>query len=346
MTILVTGATGHLGNVLVRNLVARGERVRALVLRGESLLPLEGLPVEVVPGDVLDEDILRFAMQGVDQVYHLASLIAIRPGMDEKVWRVNVEGTQNVIRAALATGVKRLIYTSSIHALKRPQAAEMVDERLPFDPENPAGIYDRSKAAASLLMQRAIREGLDGVIVCPTGIIGPYDFLGSEMGGLVRQAMKQRLILAVDGGFDFVDVRDVAQGLILAAEKGKRGEIYLLSGTWIEIKAMLTKVGELTGRPVRVIMLPRDFSMRIAKINLMVARWFNLRPRFTPYAIETVSDSFRVSSAKAREHLGYQTRVIEETLRDTVAWWRLWQRRPAQWSFLLGRGLAEAPQFR
>lgn len=91
MTILVTGATGHLGNVLVRNLVARGERVRALVLRGESLLPLEGLPVEVVPGDVLDEDILRFAMQGVDQVYHLASLIAIRPGMDEKVWRVNVE---------------------------------------------------------------------------------------------------------------------------------------------------------------------------------------------------------------------------------------------------------------
>ena len=93
-------------------------------------------------------------------------------------------------------------------------------------------------------------------------------------------------------------------------------------------------------------MLPRDFSMRIAKINLMVARWFNLRPRFTPYAIETVSDSFRVSSAKAREHLGYQTRVIEETLRDTVAWWRLWQRRPAQWSFLLGRGLAEAPQFR
>ncbi|MCX8024687.1 MAG: SDR family oxidoreductase [Thermanaerothrix sp.] len=346
MTILVTGATGHLGNVLVRNLVARGERVRALILRGESLLPLEGLPVEMVPGDVLDEDILRFAMQGVDQVYHLASLIAIRPGMDEKVWRVNVEGTQNVIRAAFASGVKRLIYASSIHALKRPRETKIVDERLPFDGENSAGIYDRSKATASLLVQRAIREGLDGVIVCPTGIIGPYDFLGSEMGGLVRQAMTQRLIFAVEGGFDFVDVRDVAQGLIQAAEKGKRGEVYLLSGTWIEIGALLVKVGELSGHSLKVLTLPRDLAMRIANIVLRFARWFNTRPRFTPYAIETVSDSFRVSSDKAREHLGYQTRSIEETLRDTVAWWRLCQKRPTQWSFLLGRGLMEAPNFR
>ncbi|KPL83188.1 hypothetical protein SE15_08015 [Thermanaerothrix daxensis] len=345
MTILVTGATGHLGNVLVRNLVARGERVRALVLRGESLMPLEGLPVEIVPGDVLDEDILRFAMQGVDRVFHLASLIAIRPGMDERVWRVNVEGTRNVIRAAFATGVRRLIYTSSIHALKRPRDMQVIDEQVPFDPENPAGVYDRSKATASLLVRAAVQEGLDAVIVCPTGIVGPYDFLGSEMGNLIRQAMSQRVLLAVEGGFDFVDVRDVTRGLILASEHGQPGSTYLLSGEWVEMKAMLREVGRLSGHPVRVMVLPRGLAMRLASLNVTLGRWFRLRPRLTPYAIETVSDPLRVSSALARQALGYCPRPFEETLRDTVAWWRLWRRRRPQMSFLLGRGLLEAPQF-
>ncbi|WP_299030175.1 SDR family oxidoreductase [uncultured Thermanaerothrix sp.] len=345
MTVLVTGATGHLGNVLVRNLIARGERVRALVLRGESLLPIEGMPVEIVSGDVLDEEILHFAMQGVDRVFHLASLIAIRPGMDERVWRVNVEGTRNVIRAALAAGVKRLIYTSSIHAFKRPREMQVVDERVPFDPESPAGVYDRSKAAASLLVRAAVQEGLDAVIVCPTGIVGPYDFLGSEMGALIRQAMSQRVLLAVEGGFDFVDVRDVARGLILASEYGQTGGIYLLSGEWVEIKMMLKQAGRLSGHSVWVVVLPRKMAMRLASLNVTLGRWFHSRPRLTPYAIETVSDPLRVSSALAQQTLGYRPRPFGDTLRDTVAWWRLWQQRRPQLSFLLGQGLFEAPQF-
>lgn len=322
MTVLVTGATGHLGNVLVRNLVEQGERVRALVLRGESLTPLEGLPIEIVSGDILDEEILRFAMQGVKRVFHLASLIAIRPGKDEKVWQVNVEGTRNVIQAVFAAGVKQLIYTSSIHALRRPKTLQVVDEQVPFDPESPAGIYDRSKAKASLLVHAAATEGLNAIIVCPTGIVGPYDFLGSEMGLFIRQAMRQRVILAIEGGFDFVDVRDVAKGLILASEYGQTGSTYLLSGEWVTLKEMLHRVGQLSGKPFKVILLPFEMALRLARFNTILGQWFHLRPRLTPYALETVRDPLRVSSALAQQVLGYRPRPFEETLRDTVAWWQ------------------------
>jgi dihydroflavonol-4-reductase len=200
---LVTGATGHIGNVLVRELGAQGRAVRALVLPKENTRSLAGLPIEIVEGNVLDMDSLRCAMQDVTCVYHLAGMITIMPGKNEQVRRVNVEGTRNIIQLMRELQIRRLVYTSSIHALKRVPQGILMDENLPFDPDNPVGAYDRSKAEASLLIQQAVRDGLDAVLVCPTGVIGPHDYLGSEMGVLihswmdsgVRFLIKARMIL-------------------------------------------------------------------------------------------------------------------------------------------------------
>jgi dihydroflavonol-4-reductase len=154
--ILVTGATGHIGNVLIRKLLDQGEKVRALIWRGEDTTPLKGLDVEQVVGDILDPASLEPAMHGVETVYHLAGIISIMPGRNPLVWRVNVEGTRNVLEAARHARIRRLVYTSSIHAIARAPHGVMMDESLGFDQNNPYGEYDRSKAAASLEVQKQL----------------------------------------------------------------------------------------------------------------------------------------------------------------------------------------------
>ena len=223
--ILVTGATGHIGNVLIRKLLDRGEKVRALIWRDEDTTPLKNLEVEKVAGDVLDPASLEPAMRDVDTVYHLAGIISIMPGKNPFMWRVNVEGTRNVLEAARHANIRRLIYTSSIHAIARAPHGVTMDESLGFDQDNPYGEYDRSKAAASLAVQNAAAEGLDAVIVCPTGVIGPNDFRGSEMGEVIRSASEARTMLYVEGAYDFVDVRDVADGLIAAGNAVGAGRV-------------------------------------------------------------------------------------------------------------------------
>ena len=220
--ILVTGAAGHLGNVLVRELVARHEKVRALVLPGENLTPLEDLDVEVFEGNILDFPRMLEACQGIELVFHLASLVAITEDKIDLMHKVNVEGTRNVIDASRQSGVRRLVYTSSIHALERPKSDVTIDEKLRFDPHNPAGPYDRTKAEATLLVLQAAQQGLDAVVVCPTGVIGPSDFKRSELGEMMLSWMK-RSFLSVQGKFD-CGCADVALGHIWLQKKAKAGK--------------------------------------------------------------------------------------------------------------------------
>jgi dihydroflavonol-4-reductase len=229
--ILVTGATGHVGNVLVRELLARRNNVRALILPGEKRESIEELPIEKVEGNVLDPASLERAMQGVEIVYHLAGIISIVPGAEARMRKVNVEGVRNVARAALTAGVRRMVHVSSIHAFKRLPLGSIVDEEAPLAPDSPAGAYDRTKAEGTLALLEVVRDGLDAVIACPTGIIGPHDYLRSEMGQTILSYTRKKLHFLVDGAYDFVDVRDVAHGLILTCEKGRRGELYILSGS-------------------------------------------------------------------------------------------------------------------
>jgi dihydroflavonol-4-reductase len=318
---LVTGAAGHLGNVLVRELLARGEPVRALILPGEDTHSLDDLPVEQVQGNILDRDSLSAAMKGVDVVFHLAALVSITEDKSEMLQAVNVEGTRNVIEMAKQMNVRQLIYTSSIHALERPPMGTPITENLAFDPENPAGPYDRTKAQASLIVQEAARAGLDTRILCPTGVIGPYDYRRSEMGELILEWMNKPLSFLVEGAFDFVDVRDVAQGQILARDRGKPGETYILGGERIEIKILPKLVERVTGKPARVITFPLPIAKIVAPMAELYYKLTRTKPRFTRYSLETILSNSEISSEKARQELNYQPRSLAKSVADTVRWW-------------------------
>jgi dihydroflavonol-4-reductase len=316
---LVTGGTGHIGNVLIRKLIERGEKVRALILPGESRTPLAGLDVETIEGDVLNLDSVFESLRGVRGIFHLAGVISILPGADPLVHQVNVEGTRNILRAALEAGINKLIYTSSIHAIQRVEEG-VIDEGLPYDPDNPYGAYDRSKAQATLEVQAAARAGLDAVIACPTGVIGPYDFRGSMMGDVIRTAAEQKPALYVDGAYDFVDVRDVADGLIAAAHKGKRGESYILSGQKITVRYLLETVREITGRHFFQMKVPFDLAKFIALFTPMYYQLAGTSPRFTPYSLEVLKSNSNISHAKATRELGYHPRSLYESIADTIKW--------------------------
>jgi len=317
--ILVTGAAGHIGNVLVRELVERGEKVRALILPGEDTTSIYGLDIEVIVGNVLDADSLNRAMRGVDIVYHLAGIISILPDKDELMWKVNVEGTRNVLAAAKKANVKRLVHTASIHALSRNWIGR-INEDVPFDPDTTAGGYDRTKAAASLLVLDAVKEGLDAVIVCPTGVIGPHDYRGSEMGDLIKDWLRKRLNFLVKGAYDFVDVRDVAHGHILACERGRSGEVYILSGWQIKVLELKQYVQNAIGKRIPTITLPMWMARVGAKFMPLFYKITRRRPRFTDYSLETLQSNSEVSSDKAQTELGYKPRDLKSTISDTVEW--------------------------
>jgi len=316
---LVTGATGHIGNVLVRELLRRGRQVRALVLPQEDRLPLKGLDVEALEGDVLNLDSLWKPLQGIRGVFHLAGVISIMPGENPFIRRVNVEGTRNLLEAARRSRVERVVYTSSIHALRRVHEG-IIDEAIPYDALNPYGAYDRSKAEATLEVQQAAADGLDAVITCPTGVIGPYDFRGSLMGEVIRTAAVTKPTLYVDGAYDFVDVRDVVDGLIEAADRGRRGESYILSGQRITVPDLLTLVREVTGRGFFKLKLPLDLARFAARFSPHWYRLAGVTPRFTPYALEVLQSNSNISHAKASRELGYHPRSLRESVADAVSW--------------------------
>ena len=316
---LVTGATGHIGNVLVRQLLERGEKVRALILRNETRTPLKGLGVEAVEGNVLDLSSLFDSLRGVRGIFHLAGMISIMPGKNPDLHRINVEGTRNILQAAGEVGIEKFVYASSIHAIQRVPEG-VIDESLPYDPENTYGVYDRSKAEATREVQRAAKCGQEAVIICPTGVIGPYDFLGSMTGEVIRTAAEQKPALYVDGAYDFVDVRDVAGGMISAAEKGRRGESYILSGEKITVPQLLETIREITGRRFFQMKISFDLAQFAARFTPLYYRLSHVTPRLTPYSLEILRSNSNISHAKATRELDYHPRPLYESIADAVHW--------------------------
>lgn len=319
---LVTGATGHIGNVLVKELVKRGEKVRVVVLPDEDLTPLEGLDIEIVKGNVLDKSSLASAFTGIEYVFHLAGIISIMPGKDDFVHDVNVNGTTNMLQAAKNAGIKKFVHTSSIHAFKRVPHGIIVDEKIPIDPDSAIAAYDQSKAEATLAVLDAAKNGLSAVVVCPTGVIGPYDYKSSEMGTLIREWMLHKVNFLIEGNYDFVDVRDVVQGMILAREKGKVGQVYILSGELIRVVDLWHLVKELVNFRSSFINIPVRFAAFVAKFTQFYYKLSNSKPRFTTYSIETLHTNAVISNFKARSTLGYAPRSLRDSIKDTVTWWR------------------------
>ncbi|MCD6463522.1 MAG: SDR family oxidoreductase [Thermotogae bacterium] len=319
--IVVTGATGHIGNVLVRQLLSMGEKVRVLVPPFEDLKPLDGLDVEIFRGDVLDIQDLEKAFQGAKVVFHLAGVISITSKKRNLMYKVNVEGARNVAKVCRKLGIKRLVHTSSVHALREVKPGSIIDENVPFDPENVRGHYARSKALGSLAVLEEVKKGLDAVIICPTGVIGPYDYRLSEMGRVILKCARNKLKMCIKGRFDFVDVRDVVRGAVLAAEKGRKGEVYILGGSSVWIQDLLITVQKIVGMPPKVLIMPIFLAKVAAAFAVLLSRFPGYEPLLTPYSIHTLTLNYMFSYAKAFKELGYTPRyTLKHSIKDTIDW--------------------------
>jgi dihydroflavonol-4-reductase len=308
------------GNVLVRELVRRGQKVRVVVPPFETTEAIAGLDVEVVRADVRDFDSLVAAFAGADLVYHLAGIITISGGQARLLQEVIVLGARNVARACLEADVRRLVYTSSVHALEEPPHGVPLCETTEFRPEALDGDYARSKARASIEIRKSIEQGLDAVMVFPSGIIGPYDFRLSDMGHLFTDFARGHLTAYVDGAYDFVDVRDVVAGLLLAAEKGRRGEGYILCGERISVRGLLALLERTTGVRAKARRLPFWLARFAARLAPAYYRLKHAKPRFTSYSLRVLASNCLMSSAKAASELGYAPRPLRETVKNTIEW--------------------------
>jgi dihydroflavonol-4-reductase len=321
--IVVTGATGHIGNVLVRELLTRKQIVRSLVLPNDECRPLAGLNTELVHGDVTDLKSLESAFTDADIVFHLAGIVTIMPGMKKLLERVNVGGIRNVVTACRTSGIRRLVYTSSVHAIAEPAHGTVIDESQPFDPDRVLGDYASSKARATLLLLDEVRKGgLDAVICCPTGVIGPCDYGISNIGQLILDFASGYLKSYVRGAYDFVDVRDVARGLILAAEKGQSGRHYIFSGAQVQVPELMKELERNIGYPAPTYEIPSAIARAAGVIASVYYRLVRRRPVFTAYSIDVLRSNSQVSSARAREELSFTTRPWQESIRDHIEWFR------------------------
>lgn len=321
MFAVVTGASGHLGGNLVRALLRRGDRVRALVHRDTRAL--QGLPVEQVTGDVLDTESLRRAFAGADVVFHLAGRISIVNWDREQVGAINIGGVKNVVAACKAGDVQRLVHVSSIHAHFCDPLNEELDETRAFaDSARTCAPYDMSKAMGERIVRQAAEDGMNAVIVNPTGVIGPYDFQPSRFGATLLMMARGRLPAAVEGGFDWVDARDVAEGTIRASERAPSGGKYLLSGHWVSVRDVAGEVYHLTSRKSPPLTLPLWCAKCIAPVSMAFDRASGRRALFTTAALKALQSNRRISHARASRELGYQPRPFRDTIVDTLEWFR------------------------
>jgi len=320
MLVAVTGAAGHLGANLVRRLLAEKHAVRAVVRRDERALA--GLDIEKVRGDVFDVDSLAASFAGVEVVFHLAALISIVGDPRGMVRKTNVLGPHNVVQACERAGVRRLVHFSSIHAYAQAPLDRPLDETRPHAAGPRAYAYDLSKAAGEREVLAGVRAGLDAVIVNPTGVVGPCDFKPSRMGQVWLDLARRRLPGLVDGGFNWVDARDVADGALRAAEKGRTGEKYLLAGHWASVAELAALAAQNTGAAAPRLITPMWLARLAAPFAERVARWTGGEPLFTPESLGALRANRDIRCDKAARELGYAPRPLSDTVRDIYAWFR------------------------
>ena len=320
---LITGATGFLGRAVAEELARRGAQVRALVLPGDPYIDL--LPSEVctVAGDVCAADTLDEFFAGADGrtcVIHCAGIVSVASRPGPRLYQVNVGGTQKVIRQCVEHQVGRLIYVSSVHAIPEQPKGRVITEDCELSPGLVDGDYAKSKATATDLVLDAAAQGLNASIIFPSGIIGPGDVQGGSFTSMAKSFLAGRLPFAVRGGYDFVDVRDVAQGLLACCERGLPGKGYILSGHYATIGRMLQMVGAAANRRYRPICLPLGLA-RLAAPGYERRSLRAGKPLFfTPYSVSVLGSNGQFSHAAASACFAYEPRPMEETLQDMAAW--------------------------
>ena len=320
---IITGANGFLGNNIIRKLEQeKNSEIRAFVLKGESVKSLENLKCKIYYGDITKKETLASVFENTDGkevfVIHCAGIVYIKSKYNPLVYNVNVNGTKNIVDKVLNINAK-LVYISSVHAI--PESDGVITETVDFDPNRVEGLYAKTKAEAAKYVMDAVKnKNLNACIIHPSGIIGPNDYGNSHLTELVKEVASGKLFACVKGGYDFVDVRDVADGVINACNKNTKGECYILSNKYITIKELSDIICDCVKRKKINIVLP----IWIAKIFASFFEiYYNLKkqtPLFTKYSLYTLSSNANFSNEKAKKELNFKNRDMIDTIKDTIKW--------------------------
>jgi dihydroflavonol-4-reductase len=319
-TVLVTGASGFVGAAVARAAVARGLRVKVLMRQTANRANIAGLDVEAVTGDMRDQASMTAALDGVRYLFHVAADYRLWARDPNEIARNNLEGARAVMGAAKITGVERIIYTSSVAALK-PVNGMAVDETSRHTPHSVIGAYKLSKLLAEREVERRIaEEGLPCVIVSPSTPIGPRDIKPTPTGRIIVEMANGNMPAFLDTGLNLAHVEDVAEGHFLALEKGRIGENYILGGADVPLQAMLADIGAMVGRKAPRVKLPRAPLFPLAYAAEAVARITGREPFLTADALRMSRYRMFFSWEKARRELGYEARPYARGLEDALAW--------------------------
>ncbi len=316
---LVTGAAGHLGRNVVQKLTNMGAHVRILVLPGEKNIP-QGENIEVFEGDVTDVSSLdKFFDCKNATVIHCAGIVSISSKYDDLVRRVNVDGTKNVVTMCEKYNVDKLVHVSSVHAIPELPKGQIITEVGHFDPDDVFGQYAKTKAMASQYVLDHSKN-INASIVHPSGITGPMDYGRGHITQLVIDFAKDRLPFVVNGGYDFVDARDVADGIVSCAIKGRTGECYILSNEYFLVDEIVEMMGNVMDKPSDKIAIPKFIVNLAAPVVETFCELANRPPLFTSYSMHTLDANAIFSHEKATAELGYNPGPMQKTIRDTYNW--------------------------
>ena len=324
---LVTGAAGFLGGTICRQLVDRGERVRAFVLPNDEAIKYVPREAEIVEGDLCDLESLENFFTVADGletiVLHIASIVTVNPDYSQKVMDVNVGGTQNIVDMCKKHKCSKLVYCSSTGAIPELPKGEKIAETTDFytlDPGKVVGCYSQSKAQATQIVLDAAADGLNACVVHPSGILGPEDFAVGETTSTLIQIINGEMPAGIAGSFNLCDVRDLAAGTIAAADKGRQGECYILGNDEVSFKKFAKLVAEESGCKGVKFFLPIGMANALAGMLEKQAKRKGEKPLMTTFSVYNLARNNDFDSSKAKRELGYTTRSYRETIRDEVHW--------------------------
>lgn len=321
---LVTGASGHIGHALVRQLLAEGKRVRGLVFRAENLEDRMPQDLEIFRGDIRDKESLRpffsFPEYRPIKVIHGAGIISISSKIEKEMLTTNIDGLKNIIALCEEYKAKKLVYVSSVDAILAPPKGESISETNDFRPGLLKSPYAKTKAQASALALEASKRGLNVTVVQPSAVLGPYDYGPGHVNQMIIDYCTGRLFAGIRGAHDFVDVRDLAQGIIAATDKGKKGECYILANQQVSVTELFALLHKLTGKRNIKLILPINLVLALSPLIEWYYRLRKTRPLFTRHSLAALSANSCFSHKKASDELGYTNRPLEETLKETINW--------------------------
>jgi dihydroflavonol-4-reductase len=323
MLAFVTGASGFLGSHVAKVLCEQGARLRLLVRASSNLKNLQGLNADTVTGDLRDPASLEKALAGCDTVFHVAADYRLWVRDPHQMYRANVEGTRALLDAARKNAVQRIVYTSSVATIGFTSNGHTADEDSPVSLDDMIGHYKRSKFMAEQIALEAGRSGMHVVTVNPTTPVGEQDVKPTPTGRIVLDFLKRKFPAYVETGLNLVDVRDCARGHVVALEKGKSGERYILGGENLTLKQILDKLAAITGLSSPRVKLPYIFAFATGIIDeTITGRMLNKEPRATVDAVRMGKKMMFATSAKAERELGWKIVPVDDALRRAVGWFR------------------------